>query len=78
MKRQDIIQAMREKPDIPVLIIGGGINGAGLYRERSFSLDACIDDQRFKAALFDFFFRNAKSCPLVSSVPRIAIVSFIN
>ena len=33
MKRQDIIQAMREKPDIPVLIIGGGINGAGLYRE---------------------------------------------
>lgn len=33
MKRHDIIQAMREKPDIPVLIIGGGINGAGLYRE---------------------------------------------
>lgn len=33
MKRHDIIQAMGEKPDIPVLIIGGGINGAGLYRE---------------------------------------------
>lgn len=24
---------MRDKPDIPVLIIGGGINGVGLYRE---------------------------------------------
>jgi glycerol-3-phosphate dehydrogenase len=33
VKRQDIIEAMRKKPDIPVLIIGGGINGAGLYRE---------------------------------------------
>jgi glycerol-3-phosphate dehydrogenase len=33
VKRQDIIQAMRDKPVIPVLIIGGGINGAGLYRE---------------------------------------------
>ena len=33
MKRQDIIQAIRDKPNIPVLIIGGGINGVGLYRE---------------------------------------------
>jgi glycerol-3-phosphate dehydrogenase len=33
VKRQDIIRVMREKPDIPVLIIGGGINGVGLYRE---------------------------------------------
>src|SRR5689334_17174027 len=33
VKRRDILRAMHEKPDIPVLIIGGGINGAGLYRE---------------------------------------------
>lgn len=33
MKRQDIIQSICENPKIPVLIVGGGINGVGLYRE---------------------------------------------
>ncbi|MBZ0280397.1 MAG: glycerol-3-phosphate dehydrogenase/oxidase [Anaerolineae bacterium] len=46
MKRHDIIQAMREKPDIPVLIIGGGINGAGLYRELALQgVAACLVDK---------------------------------
>lgn len=33
MNRHDIIQAIVDRPQIPVLIVGGGINGAGLYRE---------------------------------------------
>ena len=33
MNRHDIIQAFVDRPQIPVLIVGGGINGAGLYRE---------------------------------------------
>jgi glycerol-3-phosphate dehydrogenase len=46
VKRHDIIQAMREKPDIPVLIIGGGINGAGLYRELALQgVDAYLIDK---------------------------------
>jgi glycerol-3-phosphate dehydrogenase len=33
MNRHDVIQAIVDRPKIPVLIVGGGINGAGLYRE---------------------------------------------
>ncbi|MEQ8676793.1 MAG: glycerol-3-phosphate dehydrogenase/oxidase [Aggregatilineales bacterium] len=33
MNRHSIIQAIVNRPKIPVLIVGGGINGAGLYRE---------------------------------------------
>lgn len=33
MNRHNIIQAIVDRPKIPVLIVGGGINGAGLYRE---------------------------------------------
>jgi glycerol-3-phosphate dehydrogenase len=33
MTRQEILDAIRRKPEVSVLIIGGGINGAGLFRE---------------------------------------------
>lgn len=33
MKRQDIWQAINAKQDVPVLILGGGVDGLGLYRD---------------------------------------------
>src|SRR5512136_2659716 len=33
MTRQTLFEALRREPDVPVLIVGGGINGAGLFRE---------------------------------------------
>jgi glycerol-3-phosphate dehydrogenase len=43
MNRHEIIQAIVDRPQIPVLIVGGGINGAGLYRELALQgLDAYL------------------------------------
>jgi glycerol-3-phosphate dehydrogenase len=33
MKRHDILEKIRRQPDVPVLIIGGGINGLGSFRD---------------------------------------------
>src|SRR5438874_4800016 len=33
MTRQDIFDAIRRDPNVSVLIVGGGINGVGLFRE---------------------------------------------
>jgi glycerol-3-phosphate dehydrogenase len=33
MDRQSVIDRLREQPAVPVLIVGGGINGAGLFRD---------------------------------------------
>ena len=33
MQRADTIDELRRRPDVSVLIVGGGINGAGLFRE---------------------------------------------
>ncbi len=33
MTRQETLDAIRSRPEISVLVIGGGINGAGLFRE---------------------------------------------
>ena len=33
MNRQDILSHLRENPEISVLIVGGGINGIGVFRE---------------------------------------------
>jgi glycerol-3-phosphate dehydrogenase len=31
--RQDILKSIRDNPDVDVLIIGGGINGIGTFRD---------------------------------------------
>ncbi len=33
MKREEILSGLRNNPDIPVLIVGGGINGIGTFRD---------------------------------------------
>ena len=33
MNRQETLQAIQENPDVSVLIIGGGVNGIGLFRD---------------------------------------------
>ncbi len=33
MNRQDALQAIKESPDVSVLIIGGGVNGIGTFRD---------------------------------------------
>ncbi|MCY3917253.1 MAG: glycerol-3-phosphate dehydrogenase/oxidase [Chloroflexi bacterium] len=33
MKRQDSLQAIRDKPEVSVLVIGGGVNGIGTFRD---------------------------------------------
>ncbi len=33
MTRQDVFASLRREPDVSVLIVGGGINGVGLFRE---------------------------------------------
>ena len=33
--REAVLQQLREKPDVPVLIVGGGVIGAGLFRDLS-------------------------------------------
>src|ERR1051326_816345 len=33
MNRQEVLSALKEKPDVSVLIIGGGINGIGTFRD---------------------------------------------
>ncbi|MBC7811976.1 MAG: FAD-dependent oxidoreductase, partial [Burkholderiales bacterium] len=33
MNRQEILDSIRSKPDVSVLIVGGGVNGIGTYRD---------------------------------------------
>ena len=33
MNRQESLQAIKDNPDVSVLIIGGGVNGIGLFRD---------------------------------------------
>jgi glycerol-3-phosphate dehydrogenase len=33
MNRNEILSALRHKPDVSVLIVGGGINGIGTFRD---------------------------------------------
>src|SRR6188474_1892782 len=33
MNRSEILTALKNKPEIPVLIVGGGINGIGTFRD---------------------------------------------
>lgn len=33
MSRQQRLEQLRRQPDVPVLIVGGGVNGIGLYRD---------------------------------------------
>ena len=33
MTRQETLQAIRNNPDVSVLIIGGGVNGMGTFRD---------------------------------------------
>jgi len=40
--REETFQAARANPDVPVLILGGGINGAGLFRELSLQGVDCL------------------------------------
>jgi glycerol-3-phosphate dehydrogenase len=43
VNRHEIIQTIVNRPQIPILIVGGGINGAGLYRELALQgLDAYL------------------------------------
>src|ERR687894_524723 len=45
MKRE-IFEAIRSRPDVSVLIVGGGINGAGLLRELALQgIDAILVDK---------------------------------
>ena len=37
MNRQDVLSHLRENPEVSVLIIGGGINGIGVFRELALS-----------------------------------------
>lgn len=46
MNRQATLDAVRANPDIPVLIVGAGINGAGLLRELALQgIDALLVDK---------------------------------
>jgi glycerol-3-phosphate dehydrogenase len=46
MTRQAILDQIRQQPDIPVLIAGAGINGAGLFRELALQgVDALLIDK---------------------------------
>ncbi|MBL7222604.1 MAG: glycerol-3-phosphate dehydrogenase/oxidase [Candidatus Brocadiae bacterium] len=40
--RADILQAIQDAPEVPVLILGGGINGVGLYRELALQGVRCV------------------------------------
>ncbi|NQT50769.1 FAD-dependent oxidoreductase, partial [bacterium] len=40
--RADILQAIQDTPEVPVLILGGGINGVGLYRELALQGVRCV------------------------------------
>lgn len=45
MTRQALLEAARQQPDIPVLIIGAGINGIGVFRELALNgVDALLVD----------------------------------
>lgn len=41
-QRIDAFRKIQERPDIPVLILGGGINGLGLYRELAMQGVDCV------------------------------------
>ena len=44
--RADVINALRSRPRVPVTIIGGGINGAGVFRDLSLQgIDCLIIDK---------------------------------
>ena len=46
MTRQALLEAARQQPDIPVLIIGAGINGIGVFRELALNgVDALLVDR---------------------------------
>lgn len=46
MTRQALLEAVRQQPDIPVLIIGAGINGIGVFRELALNgVDALLVDR---------------------------------
>jgi glycerol-3-phosphate dehydrogenase len=40
--REEVLKAIREKPQVPVLILGGGINGIGLFRELALQGVDCL------------------------------------
>ena len=41
-RRQTILQEIRTNPDVPVLILGGGVNGTGLFRELALQGVGCL------------------------------------
>ena len=44
--RTDVLDRLRERPDLPVLILGGGVNGCGLLRELALQgVDALLVDK---------------------------------
>lgn len=46
MKRRDGLQAIKGNPDVSVLIIGGGVNGIGLFRDLALNgVDALLVDR---------------------------------
>jgi glycerol-3-phosphate dehydrogenase len=46
MTRQDVLQKIKENPDVSVLIIGAGVNGIGTFRDLALQgVDALIVDQ---------------------------------
>ena len=46
MTRQELLEATRQQPDVPVLIIGAGINGIGVFREMALNgVDVLLVDR---------------------------------
>lgn len=46
MKRKDSLQAIKESPEVSVLIIGGGVNGIGVFRDLAANgVDALLVDR---------------------------------
>jgi glycerol-3-phosphate dehydrogenase len=46
MSRQETINALRQKPDVSVLIVGGGVNGIGTFRDLALQgVDVLLIDQ---------------------------------
>jgi len=46
IQRQQVIEQLRREPNVSVLIVGGGVNGAGLYRDLALQgIDALLIDK---------------------------------